>query len=137
MSLLRYNGKLIVKGGKFTIINIPSEAPAISTLRNFLTGIQAFMADWDRLPTTQAELEDYVLLNPTEYYTFAYHFVDVSLAYCNATSAHPLIHSYTRTVSWSGGMLNDITCKKLGTTPPGCADYIGGVLSCQVGTEEV
>jgi len=52
MSLLRYNGKLVMKGGKLTIINIPSENPAILMLRDFITGVIAFMADWDRLPTT-------------------------------------------------------------------------------------
>lgn len=136
MAILKYGNKFVSSGGKLVNKALPSESPAISTLHNFLTGINAFMVDYDRLPTSQLELDPYVSLTPSGVYSFAYFNVDTSLGYCNATSSNGFVHSYTMTISWNLGTLNDITCKKLGTQAPGCADYIDGVLSCQVGTQE-
>lgn len=136
MSLIVYNNKYVTSGGKMVgSISLPSEAPAISMLHNFRTGLEAVYVDYDRLPVSQAELELYgVDFSPSGVYTFAFYPVDSSLCYCNATSSNGAIHSFTMTVSYT---LDDITCQKLGTTAPGVADYIGGVLSCQLGTEEV
>jgi len=139
MSLTQAGGKFVVFGGKFiNLSSPPSELPAIAKMQNFYTSINAFMAVEDRLPVNQAELDpDYMNFNPDPNYTYTYTGFDTSIGFFNATSASPVVHSFTRTVSWSGGMLNDIICQKIGTTPPGKADFIGGVLSCQLGTEEV
>jgi hypothetical protein len=139
MSLTRSGGKFVVSGGKLVnFLPPPSEAPAFSKMQNFYTALNAFMAVEDRLPVNQAELDpEYMNFNPDPNYTYTYIGFDTSIGYFNATSESALVHSFTRTVSWSGGMLNDIICEKLGTTPPGKADYIGGVLSCQLGTQEV
>lgn len=137
MSFVVYQNKYVTSGGKLaSSVSLPSEAPALSMLQNFRTGMGAFFAEEDRLPVSQAELEPFVDFSPSGVYTFAYYFVDTSLGYCNAQSSNAQIHSFTMTVSLAMG-LDDITCQKLGTTPPGVADYIGGVLSCQIGTEEV
>jgi hypothetical protein len=115
----------------------PSESPATSKLHNFWTAINAYIVDYDELPPDQGELESYMNFNPDGAYTFSYTEVVNGLGYLNAISSSPYIHSYTRTVTYDAYGLQDIICKKLGKTPPGPADYSGGVLSCQIGTEEV
>jgi hypothetical protein len=140
MSYFTYNGKILVSNGKLIgqFVSLPSESYAISKMQSFYTALNAFMAVEDRLPTSQAELDpDYMNFNPDPNYTYSYAAVDTSIGYFNATSANAYVHSFTRTASWSGGILNDIICSKIGVTPPGPADYIGGVLSCQFGTQEV
>lgn len=133
-----HNNKYVGTQGKLVFTaSLPSEAPAISMLHNFITGVGAVFADWDRLPVSQAELETYgVDFSPSGVYTFAFFIVNASLCYCNATSSDARIHSFTRTVANSGGPI-DIICEKLGTVAPGCADYVGGILSCQAGTQQV
>jgi hypothetical protein len=115
---------------------IPSENPAIAKMQNFWTAINAYIVDYDELPPDQNELEGYMNLDPVGAYTFSYTEVVNGLGYLNATSSSSYIHSYTRTVTYDGFGLQNIICKKLGKTPPGVADYSGGVLSCQIGTEE-
>lgn len=136
MPLLVANNKYLNTQGKLTIaVSLPSESPAISMLHNFRTGLEAVYIDYDRLPVSQEELETYgVDFSPSGVYTFAFYTIDSSLCYCNATSSNAAVHSFTMSVSY---ILDDITCKKLGTVAPGVADYIEGVLSCQLGTEEV
>lgn len=122
--------------GDTLVFPIPSENPAIVKMQNFWTSINAYIVDYDELPPDQGELEAYMNFNPWGAYTFSYTEVVNGLGYFNATSSSPYIHSYTRTVTYDGYGLQNIICKKLGTTSPGVADYTGGVLSCQLGTEE-
>ena len=140
MSYIAYNGKMLTSGGKLIgkFAQLPSELPAISKMQNFYTSINAFMAVEDRLPINQAELDPgYMNFNPDPNSTYSYTGVDTSIGYFNAASANTNVHSFSRTVSWAGGILNDIRCEKIGTTPPGQADYIGGVLSCHVGSDPI
>jgi hypothetical protein len=136
MAVLRFGNKRLRSTGGFISIGVPSEIPALNKLQNFWVSINAYIVDYDELPPDQNELEAYMNLDPDGAYTFSYTEVVNGLGYLNATSSSPYIHSYTRTVTYDGYGLQNIICKKLGTTAPGVADYTGGVLSCQLGTEE-
>lgn len=133
MALIAYKGKFVTTNGKFVRQIIPSENPASSRLQSFWVAMNAYYADWDQIPDTQAELSSYMSFAPEGAYTFSYD-RDPSVGYFQATSSSPYIHSFTRTVT--DNLDDNIICKKLGTTAPGPADYNGG-LSCQTGTEEV
>lgn len=136
MSLTVYNNKYVTSGGKLVSrTSLPSESPALTMLHNFRTGMGAIYADWDRLAVDQAELESYgVMFSPSGVYTFSYTLLNPSLGYCNAQSSDARIHSFTCTFDY---LMYDITCEKIGTTPPGVADYTGGVLSCPIGSDPI
>ncbi len=73
MSIVTYGGKIVKSAGKIASFPKPSETPAISFLQNFLTGINAFIADEDRLPSSQLEIEAYSSFDPVGVYTFFIH----------------------------------------------------------------
>jgi len=137
MAYIVNNGKIVTSVGKCLTKYVPSENVAIMKLQNFWTGINAYIVDYDALPTDQSDLESYMNFDSQGAYNFSYTAIDDEFGYFNAQSANDLIHSFTRTVAYDSYGFNDITCKKIGTSPPGPADYVDGVLSCQVGTDEV
>ena len=136
MAILSFGNKRLFIKNNFINLTLPSESPATTRMQNFWTAINMYIADWDMLPNSQAELSSYMSFTSEGSYNFSYTYVNSEIGYFNAQSTYNLIHSFTRTVSWDTGTLNNIICKKLGKVPPGQADYTEGVLSCQIGTEE-
>lgn len=140
MSYIIYGRKMLrFEGGRRIIEKMPalSSADALSRMQTFWTAVNMYMVEWDALPSNQTELSAYMSFAPADYYTFTYTGVDSSIGYFNAISGTDLAYSFTRTVAWYLGSLTEIICQKLGTLPPGQADYVSQVLSCQIGTYEV
>jgi hypothetical protein len=136
MTILTFNNLRLKINSKFLNLNLPSESPALIRMQNFITSLNAYIVDYNELPPNQGELEGYMSFSPEDNYTFLYIYVNNNISYFNAQSNNNLIHSYTRTVAFDTS-LSDIICKKLGTVPPGVANYQEGILSCQIGTIKV